>query len=336
MIYQNQNDQAEFDGTHRKAYSKPELSHFARALSYPEVKLFISASESLREGHDERAIRLFRKAVKHDKEFYDGWFMWGFLALVKNQVEVAKQAFLHILQSKKSFEGIYIVKFLPDLSIKVNLFENFPVRVMPTTPEVAAILARIYLIEGKPREAKKIIHPAYLRYPKNSAIRIVWAQSMIDDDNPGEVIDEIDKSLNYHRGDNELDLLVTWHVGKAYLHVGDFRSGIFHLESVLHFAKDKNPRLIDRFRTLTAQEYESKGYLLDTLEILNEVGDKSADYGRGITIGGKIRSLTETINKQREQGIFRNLKFQDYERIQVREKARRFLELKKCSEPDSV
>ncbi len=310
----------------------PEISSFDLSLCSGEEQAFIRGCQYLIDGREERARRMFARAARRDPTFHDAWFMYGFMELLSGRAEEARQALLHILQEEKPFHGFYVVRFLPTFRAHVNLFEDFLFHVMPVTPEVAAATSRLYLIEGRNREAKKIIHRAFMEYPNNSAVQVVWAQSMIADDAPVEVIEQIDRKISYHKGNTELDILVTQVIGQAFFKAGDFRSGIFHWEGLLHHSQGKNPRLIDRIRILTARAFESKGYLLDTLEVLGTVEDATMPYSEGESVDYKRGRLVEVINTQLRVGIIRPLKFHEEHEYPRFDTTQGFLELHRKGE----
>ncbi len=281
----------------------PEIDTFALSLSRPEEQAFVHGCNAFLLGREDRAFREFKRAARIDREFMDAWFMIGFIELLNGRAERARQAFLHILQAEEPFYGIYILRFMPTFRPHVNLFEDFVFHIMPTTGDVAAITAHIYLIEKRNRAAKKVIHPAFREYPNNPAVQVVWARSMLTDNAPDEVINEIDMKIHYHGGKTELDILLTHLIGQAYLDMDDFRSAISHWEGLLHNASGKNPRLIDRFRIHLATAYEHRGYLIDVLEILKAVEDPSMQYEDGISVDFKLGQVVEKINTYKKQGI---------------------------------
>ena len=303
-----------------------EISPFALCLCTHVERTFVKACDLLLGGNEERARRLFGAATREERDFLDAWFMLGFLELVNCRPEQARQAFLHILQSKTAFEGLYILRFLPTFRAHVNLFEDFQFRIMPTTSEVAAALARLYIIEGKPREAKKIIAPAYKKYWDNPAVQAVWAQSMLGSESADEVIQQLDRRTDFHRGNTELDLLVVYLCGQAFMDTGDFRSAIAHWESLRHAVKGKNPRLMDRFRIITAAAYEGKGYFLDAFEVLSNVEDSSMSYESDISVGLKREELTDRIRKFQQEGIVKCLRYNDQHEYPRGRPAEGFLE----------
>jgi tetratricopeptide (TPR) repeat protein len=288
-----------------------EISPFALSLCALAERRFVKACDYLIGGNEERARRKFMSAARENRNFLDAWFMVGFLELVNCRPEQARQAFLHILQSKTAFEGLYMLRFLPTLRVHVNLFEDFQFRIMPTTADVAAALARLYIIEGRPREAKKIIAPAFKKYWDNPSVQAVWAQSMLDSDSADEVIKELDYNNEFQRGTSELDLLVIHLIGRAYMDKGDFRSAISHWEGLLHAAKGKNPRLMDRFRIITADAYEQKGFLLDALDVLQSVEDGTMCYKDDVPVSLKREDIADRIKTFNQEGIVKCLQFHD-------------------------
>jgi len=307
----------------------PRMDSLSFSLSRSEEQAFIRGCEALLKGREEMARRHFRTAANRRAEFMDAWFMLGFIELANGRAENARQAFLHILQDDKPFFGFYVLRFLPTFRPHVNLFEDFLFHIMPTTPDVAAATARLYLIEDRNREAKKIIHPAFREYPDNPAVQAVWGQSMLADDSPDPVINEVDRRLPFHRGKNELDILVTHVIGAAYLAKGDFRSGVSHWESIMHQAIGKNPRLFDRFRILLAKQYEKKGFLIDAIEVLGTVQDHAMPYEPDMTVDFKRGQLVERINTFSRSGIVRPLQFHSLHEYPRWRPLPKYLELRK-------
>lgn len=294
----------------RGGLPSPEIDTFALSLCGAEEQAFVHGCNALLQGKEERALFEFRKAARCTREFMDAWFMAGFIELVNGRAENARQAFLRILQDERPFFGLHILRFMPRFRAHVNLFEDFVFHIMPTTAEVAAATARLYMIEERVKEAKKIIHPAFREYGDNTAVRVMWAQVMIEDDAPEAVIDEIDGSIQFHKGKTEMDLLLTYLVGRAFLDKGDFRSAVSHWESIFHHATGKNPRLIDRFSIFLAKAYESKGFLLDVYDILRKVKDSTMPYDPGVSVDFKLGQIVEKINTYRRQGIRIPLEFE--------------------------
>ena len=165
------------------------------------------------------------------------------------------------------------------------------------------------MLRGQYREVKKIIHKAYLTYPNNPAVQAVWAQSMLADDSPEEIIKDLDQVVKYHLGLTDLDLLVIHLIGQAYLRKGDFRTGIAHLESATHVGVDRNAPLIDRFKIILAQAYEDREYYLSVLKTLGTVEDRTAIYEEDKSVEYKCSELVEKINTMRKQGIIKNMEF---------------------------
>jgi hypothetical protein len=313
----------------------PTISSFDLSLCTPAEQAFIHGCRLLEKGSEVKALREFRVAARRAPDFLDAWFMAGFLSLCRQDVHGARQAFLQILQKEEPLLGTYILRFLPTFRPQANLYEGFFFQIMPTTADVAAVAARLYLVEGKKREAKKIIHPAFLQYHDNSAVQAVWAQSMIADGNPGDVIEKVDRNIPYHQGYSDLDVLVTFVIGHAYFAMGDFRNGIYHWESTLHHAMNKNPVLMDYIRIRTAQAYESRGYLLDAMETLSSVEDKSIEFDDIDTVSIKVQRLKETVNAHKREGIIKAMKFsEEHEYKQIRD-SHGFLEVQRPGETGS-
>jgi len=308
-----------------------EIAPFAFSLCTREEKVFIRACDLLLGDHEEKALKLFYRAARIDPEFLDPWFMAGFIELCNGKVEQARQAFLHILDRERVFEGLYILRFLPNLRVFANLFENFMFRIMPTTPEVAALTARIYMLEDRLREAKKIIHAAYRSFNDNEAVEAVWAQVMLKDGAPEEVIKEFHEGANIHKISTELGNVVTYLCGKAHFELGDFRAGISHWESILASSSHRNPRLTDWFKVATARAYEKEGYLLDTLEILQTVSEPSIEYEHetDVSVSMKIFELTERLKAYYEQGIVKPLRFTEEHTYPRERSTPDFLEFRK-------
>jgi hypothetical protein len=303
-----------------------KLGSFALSLCAPEEQTFIHSCDLLMGGAEEKARRGFLDCAKRSPEFLDAWFMLGFIELTNEQIAKAKDAFLHILQKETPFHGSYILRFLPDIRIFVNLFEDFMFQIMPTTGDTAAVIARIYLIEKKPREAKKVIHSAFKTYYENSAVQAIWAESMLGDGSPEEVIEGVDRLNPYHKGATELDLLVTHLCGQAYFDKGDFRSGVAHWEANLHHAKGKNPRLIDRFRICIGNAYESRGFLLDAIEVFSDVEDTSMLCSPGYPVSLKKLDIVEKINTFKQQGISKCLRYTEQYKHPRNQPSQGFLE----------
>ena len=305
------------------------ITPFALSLCGHAEQAFIKACDNLIAGSEERARRGFTSCTRSDPLWLDPWFMIGFIDLVNGRAERARQAFFRILRDEHAFEGIYICRFMPSFRAHANLFEDFLFRVMPTTADVAAITARLYLIEGKNREAKKIIHPAYRQYWEDPAVQAVWAQSMLMDESPEQVVNELDRKFSYHKGNTDLDLLVVHLCGQAYFDLGDFRSGISHWEGALHRAMGKNPRLIDRFKILIANAYEHKGYLIDALEVLSTVEDGMMTYEPGVSAALKREELLDTLDKYKTEGIIKCLRFHEEHEYPRWRPAQGFLEIQR-------
>jgi len=267
-----------------------------------------------------------------DPGLLDAWFMQAFLALVNSNIEFSRQCFLRILQSDDVLQGRYVLRFLPMFRMHVNLFEDFVFQVMPTTADAAAILARLYLIEERVHEAKKVIHPAFRTYKNNPIVPAMWAQTMVVDGAPKQVIEEIDRNTPYHSGASELDLLQTFYIGRAFFDLGDFRSGIYHWESILGHTRGKNPRLLDRFRIHLAKAYQSKGYLLDTFEVLQTVEDGNMMFDDGEEVSFVRGRLIERINANLRQGIVKPLKFTEVHEYPRNRSPHGFLEIERRGE----
>jgi len=305
----------------------PEIDTLSLSMSRCEEQSFIRGCHALIKGHEERARMEFRTATRQAGDFMEAWFMVGFMELLNQRAERAMQAFLRILREESPFGGIYILRFMPTFRPCVNLFEDFLFHIMPTTPEVAAVAARLYLVEGRVREAKKIIHPAFREYPTNTAVRVVWAQTMLADGAPRAIIDDIDRRINFHQGKSDLDVLLTYLIGQAYFELNDFRSAVAHMESVLHNAHGKNPRLMDRFKVGMAKVYEAKKYLIDVFDILNTVEDPSVPYEKDVTVDFKRGQIVEKIETYRRQGIKLPLEFEYSHEYKKARRTEGYLEL---------
>lgn len=311
---------------------KPEINSFAFSFCTIEEQAFIRGCESLINGREDRALRHFASASHHDNAFHDAWFMQAFLSLVQGNPDSARQHLLKILSANEPFHGQYILRFLPRLRMQVNLFEDFVFHVMPTTADAAAITARIYLLENKVHEAKKIIHAAFRQHQNNPVVRVVWAEVMIEDNAPSAVIEEIDRNIQFHSGDSETDLLLTFLIGRACFLTGDYRGGIYHWDSILGHASGKNPRLMDRFRIHLAKAYESKEYLIDTLETLSAVEDSGMLYSTDEDVSFKRGLLVEKINNMKNQGIVKPWRFTDLHEFRKRRDSQGFLEINRPGE----
>jgi len=299
-----------YDKRHHARNTKlpsPEIDSFALSLSEGDLRSFIRGCDSLARGREDSAYIQFKKTVRSYPECWDAWFMTGIIDLANGRAELARQAFLRILSLDKPYYGLWIIRFLPKFRPLANLYDEFTFHVMPCTPDIAAILARLYLIENKVREAKKIIHPAFREFFTSPSVQAVWAQTMIMDGASHVVIEELDRRIPYHRSATDTDLLVWYQIGKAFFESGDFRSGICHWEGLLHHAAGKNPRLIDHFRVVLAKTYEKKGFIGDSIEILSQVSDMFTPYEADVSVEFKRGELIEKVNAFRRQGIVRPL-----------------------------
>ncbi len=303
------------------------IDSFSLTLSRPEEKAFVHGCQALIKGNGESARLQFRRATEIVPDFQDAWFMIGFIELSSGRVERARQAFLHILRDDKPFNGIYILRFLPTIRLHVNLFEDFLFQIMPTTPEVAAAMAGLYMVENRTREAKKIVHPAFREYPDNTAVKVMWSRMMLADGAPDVVIEEVDRRVHVHKGKREVDILLTHLIGQAFIDKGDFRSAVAHWESIFHHASDKNPRLIDRFRILLAIEYEKKGYLIDVIDTLRTVSDSTMAYDENVSVEFKRGELVEKIKAYRRQDIKVPLQYQFSHELKRADTTHGFLEM---------
>jgi len=305
------------------------IDSFTLSLCTPCEQAFVNGCNDLIQGHEDHALMSFKTSAKAHKEFFDAWFMVALLELKRGRVDIARQAFLRIVGSEVPFYGFHILRFMPRFRPMLNFFEDFTFHAMPTTGTVAAALARMYLIEGKVREAKKVIHPAFREYPDDFAVGVVWAQSMLDSDSPDEIINEIDMKMSLHSGRNEIELVLTFLIGQAYLMKGDFRSAISHLESVLHHGQEKNPRLMDFFRINIAKVYEKEGYLTDAFDAVDEVENQFLPYDDSMTVELKRYWLINRMETFRTQGIIKPIEFNYTYRDRRAQRDRGYLEFKR-------
>jgi tetratricopeptide (TPR) repeat protein len=305
----------------------PNIDSFTLSFCSLAEQSFIRGCDYLSRGMEERARRSFSTTTGIESHFMDAWFMLAFIALVNSKPEEARQFLLRILNEDAPFHGQYILRFLPNLRMQVNLWEDFAFQVMPTTGDAAAIAARIYLIQNRPREAKKIIHTAFKKYQDNPVVSIVWAETMIADKAPDQVIEEIDKKIFVHDGKSDLDLLLTHLIGQAHLDLGDYRSGIYHWEGMLSFTREKNPRLTDRFKILLGKAYESKGYLQDAFDVYSSVEDQSMYIDADEEVSFLRGKLIEKIKSYKSQGIVKPLRFTEVHQIPRERPAQGYLEL---------
>jgi hypothetical protein len=311
------------------------ISPFVFSLSAAHEQTFVKACDFLMNGNESRAHRLFTIAARDNSNFLDAWFMVGFIELINGRAEHARQAFLRILQKEYAFQGCYVLRFLPSFRALANLYQNLLFQVMPTTEDVAAITARLYLIEKRNREAKKIIHPAFREYRESPAVQAVWAQSMLADNAPEEVIKELDQwsAFRPNRGMSELDVLVMVLIGQAYMDLGDFRAGICRWEGTLHHAQGKNPLMFDGVKINLGLAFESKGYLLDCLDVLASVRDRTLSYDSDCSIRMKMDELVERIETYKREGIVKCMRFFEEHEFPKWRESQDFLEIRPSDRP---
>jgi tetratricopeptide (TPR) repeat protein len=304
------------------------ISPFSFSLCAAHEQTFIKACDYLMNGNEYRAHRLFTAAARGDANFLDAWFMVGMIELVNGRAERARQAFLRILQKEYAFQGYHVLRFLPTFRAFANLYEDLLFQVMPTTEDVAAMTARMYLIEGRNREAKKIIHPAFREYNDSPAVQAIWAQSMLADNAPEQVIKELEQRSGVRRGMTELDVLVMVLIGQAHMNMGDFRAGICRWEGSLHSAQGKNPHLFDGVKIKLAVAFEGKGYLLDCMDVLSSVNERDSSYDSTCSVRMKMGELADRLETYKRQGIVKCMRFFEEHEFPKWRQSEDFLEIR--------
>jgi len=165
----------------------------ALSLSTTAEKHFFYGVELMKRHSLLEAMVFFERAFKSDAEFYDAAFCSASAMLCFGRVTEARSRFLKLLKDCPDFYGGYVIRFLPNFRLMVNLREGYNYRIRPEAADVAVLIGILYKREGKFAEAKKILQQALNADFSNRLVRVVLAEVLVAEGHPDTGLKLVEK-----------------------------------------------------------------------------------------------------------------------------------------------